>query len=80
MWLEIPSYSVARGMLLAWDPSVVNKEELVGSYSISVRFMDYASGFKGSSLGSMAPPRCITRICFRKNFFMYVGIGLVLGW
>lgn len=46
-WCEIPSCGAAGGMLLVWDPLVVSKfDELVGYFSISIRFKEMASGFQ----------------------------------
>ena len=46
-WLDIPACGTSGGVLHAWDPLVVNKvDELVGSFSISVRFVKFETGFK----------------------------------
>lgn len=69
MWTEIPSYGAAGGMLLAWDPSVVSKdEELVGSFSISVRFTDLTSGFNWTFTGVSGPSLPNNRNLFRRAF------------
>lgn len=69
-WLEIPSCGAAGGVLLAWDPSVVNKvDELVGSFSISMRFVEFATGFEWMFTGVNGLSSSYNRHVFWEELF-----------
>lgn len=56
LWIEIPYCGSVGGMLLAWNPNTVKKlEELVGSFSISVRMVEISSGFEWIFIGVYGP-------------------------
>lgn len=69
-WIEIPSCGAAGGVLLAWDPSMVNKvDELVCSFSISIRFSELASRFEWMFTGVYAPSSPYNRHLFWEELF-----------
>lgn len=45
-WVDIPAIGVAEGILMAWNPAVIKEDELIGNFSIYVRFVEINSGFK----------------------------------
>uniref|UniRef100_A0A2N9GTW6 Reverse transcriptase domain-containing protein n=1 Tax=Fagus sylvatica TaxID=28930 RepID=A0A2N9GTW6_FAGSY len=61
-WLSLDSVGASGGIILMWDRRIVQRiEEATGTYSISCRFREVASGFEWAFSGVYGPKRTVER-------------------
>lgn len=55
-WCPLPAVSTLGGILIAWDPIEIRKvDELMGSYSVSIKVVELSSGFEWVLTGVYGP-------------------------
>ena len=61
-WISLDSVGASGGIILMWDRRIVQCiEEATGTYSISCRFREVASGFEWAFSGVYGPNRAVER-------------------
>lgn len=57
-WCALPTCGISGGILIAWDLTEVTKlDEIVGNFSVSIKFAEVSSGFEWLISGVYGPCR-----------------------